>query len=66
MADPADDTDPGSITIAALFLPLAACLVPICIVLLVFDAAPWWIAVSLIVIGGAVSRRLKQAQRPVN
>jgi len=66
MADLADDTDPGSITMAALFLPLAACLVPIGIVLLAFDAAPWWIAVSLIAIGGAVGQHLKQAPRPVH
>ena len=56
----ADDTDPGSITLAALFLPLTAYLVPIGIVFLVFDTAPWWIGVSLIVIGGAASRRLLQ------
>jgi hypothetical protein len=59
----ADETGPGSITLAALFLPLAAYLVPIGIVFLVFNSAPWWIAVSLIVIGGAVSRHLKQAER---
>jgi hypothetical protein len=59
----ADTTDPGSITVAALFLPLAAYLVPIGIVFLVFNTAPWWIAVSLIVIGGAVSQHLKQAER---
>jgi hypothetical protein len=65
MADLADDTDPGSITMAALFLPLAAYLVPIGIVFLVFNTAPWWIAVSLIVVGGAVSQHLKQAERLV-
>lgn len=58
----ADDTDPRSIAVAALFLPLTAYLVPIGIVFLVFDTAPWWIAVSLIVIGGAVSQHLKQAE----
>jgi hypothetical protein len=58
-----DDTDLGSITLAALFLPLAAYLVPIGIVFLVFNSAPWWIGVSLIVIGGAVSQHLKQAER---
>jgi hypothetical protein len=58
----ADDTDPGSVTLAALILPLAAYLVPIGIVFLVFGTAPWWISVSLIVIGGAVSRQLKEAE----
>jgi hypothetical protein len=59
----ANETDPGSITLAALVLPLAAYLVPIGIVFLVFNTAPWWIAVSLIVIGGAVSQHLRQAER---
>jgi hypothetical protein len=59
----ADDADLGSITLAALFLPLAAYLVPIGVVFLVFNSAPWWIGVSLIVIGGAVSQHLKQAER---
>lgn len=58
----ADDTEARSTTGAALLLPLAAYLVPIGIVFLVFNAAPWWIAVSLIVIGGAVSQHLKQAE----
>jgi hypothetical protein len=62
-AGASDDTDPGSITLAALVLPLVAYLVPIGIVFLVFNTAPWWIAVSLIVIGGAVSRHLKQAEQ---
>jgi hypothetical protein len=62
-ADLVDDTDPGSITLAALFLPLAAYLVPIGIVFLVFNTAPWWIAVSLIVIGGEVTQHLKKAER---
>ncbi len=56
----ADDTPPGSIAAAALLLPLVAYLVPVGILLLVFDTAPWWIAVSLIVIGSAVSRHLQQ------
>jgi hypothetical protein len=57
-----DDTDPRSITVASLFVPLAAYLVPIGVVFLVFDTAPWWIAVSLIVIGGAITRQLQQAE----
>lgn len=59
---PADDTEPGSITVAALFLPLAVYMVPIGTIFLVFNTTPWWIAVSLIVIGGAVSKHLKQAE----
>ncbi|MBV8462701.1 MAG: hypothetical protein JO368_05365, partial [Acidimicrobiales bacterium] len=57
-----NDVDPGSITVGALFLPLAAYLVPIGIVFLVFDAAPWWIGVSLIVLGGAIGQHLKGAE----
>jgi hypothetical protein len=48
--------------VAALLLPLAAYLVPIGIVFLVINTASWWIAVSLIVVGGAVSQHLKQAE----
>ncbi|MGH9079557.1 MAG: hypothetical protein ACRDYE_05690 [Acidimicrobiales bacterium] len=62
IAGAADDTEPGSITMAALFLPLAAYLGPIGIVFLVFNTAPWWIAVSLIVIGGAVAKHLKEVE----
>jgi hypothetical protein len=43
-------------------VPLAAYLVPIGIAFLIFSTAPWWIAVSLIVIGGAVTRQLQQAE----
>ncbi len=58
-----DDSEPGAVTLAALVLPLAANSVPIGIVFLVFDSAPWWIAVSLIVVGGVVGQHLKQAER---
>ncbi len=57
-----DDTDGRSITVGALFLPLAVYLVPIGIVFLVFDTAPWWIAVTLIVLGGAITQHLKNAE----
>ena len=58
----AEGTDPRSVTTGALFVPLAAYLVPIGVVFLVFNTAPWWIAVSLIVIGGTITRQLQQAE----
>ncbi len=58
----AEGTDPRSVTTGALFVPLAAYLVPIGFVFLVFNTAPWWIAVSLIVIGGTITRQLQQAE----
>jgi MFS family permease len=57
-----DDTDQRSVTLAALFVPLTAYLVPIGIVFLVFNTTPWWIGVSLIVIGGSVTQHLRQAE----
>jgi hypothetical protein len=57
-----DDVDRRSVSVADLFVPLAAYLVPIGIAFLIFSTAPWWIAVSLIVIGGAVTRQLQQAE----
>lgn len=56
------DTDPAAVTVAALLLPLAGYLVPIGVVFLVFDTAPWWIGVALIVIGTTTARNLKRAE----
>lgn len=58
----ASDIDPGSVTVAALLLPLAVYLVPIGILVLAFRAEPWWIGVSLIVVGAAVGRHLNAVQ----
>lgn len=57
-----DDTDGRTITVGALFLPLVVYLVPIGIVFLVFDTAPWWVAVTLIVFGGVMTQHLKNAE----
>ena len=47
-------------TLGALFLPLAAYLVPLGIVILAFDAAPTWSGIAFIVIGAALARFLSK------
>ena len=61
-AGPPDDTELRTVTVAALLLPLAAYLVPIGIVFLVFNTTPWWIGVALIVLGSSAARHLKEAE----
>jgi hypothetical protein len=56
-ADPPD-------SIASLLLPLAGYLVPTGIVVLAFDAAPTWVGVGLIVVGGLCARFLHQESAP--
>lgn len=50
-------TEPAP-TLESLFLPLAAYIVPVGIVVLVVGGTPWWIGVGLIVIGVYVTKRL--------
>jgi hypothetical protein len=45
-------------TLESLFLPLAAYMVPVGIIVLVVGGTPWWIGVGLIVIGIYVTKRL--------
>jgi hypothetical protein len=51
-------------SIAGLFLPLASYLVPIGIVILVFDAAPSWSGIALIVCGILLTRFLHTESSP--
>jgi hypothetical protein len=48
-------------TVQSLFLPLAAYIVPVGIVLLIVGGTPWWIGVGLIVIGSVVTKNLNDA-----
>jgi hypothetical protein len=52
-------TEPAP-TFESLLLPLAAYIVPVGIVVLVFGGGPWWIGVGLIVIGIYVTKRLDE------
>jgi SNF family Na+-dependent transporter len=51
-------------TVAGLFLPLAAYLVPLGIVILAFNAAPTWSGIALIVVGAALARLLSKDSDP--